>query len=122
MMRRTAVIACLVCLVIGGVATTLPAIVSVYPTGTTVYDPAKTWSGYTIFGTPEEQGAVLVDMNGAVVNQWTQIAFVPGPIRMLPGGYVMGAHVDIKRRRGTAYQAGKGNRPTSQRQHPLRLG
>jgi len=37
---------------------------SVYPTGTTIYDPDKTWSGYTVFGTPEQQGAVLVDVNG----------------------------------------------------------
>ena len=93
MMHRPAVIAFMVCLAVGGVTATLPAIVSVYPTGTTIYDPSKAWSGYTIFGPPEQQGAVLVDMNGTVVNQWPQIASVPGPVRILPGGYVMGGSV-----------------------------
>ena len=39
---------------------------SVFPMGTTIYDPEKAWSGYTIMpivGT----GAVLIDMNGNVV-------------------------------------------------------
>ena len=31
---------------------------SVYPTGTTIFDPAKAWSGYTVFVLPET-GAVL---------------------------------------------------------------
>src|SRR2546422_11212910 len=25
---------------------------SIYPTGTTIYDPARAWSGYTVFDTP----------------------------------------------------------------------
>ena len=63
---------------------------SVYPTGTTIYDPEKAWNGYTLHDTPDEQGAVLVDMNGAVVKHWTGIDAVPSPFRLLPGGYVMG--------------------------------
>src|SRR4051812_48879473 len=68
----------------------LPALPSVYPTGTTIYDPAKAWSGFTIFDTPEAPGAVLVDMNGAVVKQWPNAAQAPVPFRILPGGHVMG--------------------------------
>jgi hypothetical protein len=69
----------------------LPALPSIYPTGTTIYDPAKAWSGYTLFDTPEAPGAVLVDMNGAVVKQWDSVALAPVPFRILPGGYFMGA-------------------------------
>jgi hypothetical protein len=65
---------------------------SVYPTGTTIYDPDKAWSGYTVFGTPEEKGAVLVDMNGRLVKRWTEVAAVPSPMRILPGGFVMGGN------------------------------
>jgi hypothetical protein len=30
---------------------------SIYRTGTTIYRPDKAWSGYTVFDTPNEQGA-----------------------------------------------------------------
>ncbi|MGE4086096.1 MAG: hypothetical protein AB7H93_24175, partial [Vicinamibacterales bacterium] len=63
---------------------------SVYPTGTTIYEPAKTWSGYTVFGSPGQQGAVVIDMNGRLVKRWPEVAAVPAPMRILPGGYVMG--------------------------------
>ncbi len=66
---------------------------SIYPTGTTIYAPQKTWSGYTVFGTPGYQGTVLVDMNGTVVKRWKDVAAEPGPFRILPGGYVMGGTV-----------------------------
>lgn len=35
---------------------------SIYPTGTTVYDPGKCENGYTVFPA-FETGAVLMDMN-----------------------------------------------------------
>ena len=66
---------------------------SVYPTGTTRYDPDKAWNGYTIHDTPDEQGAVLIDMNGQVVRHWTELTAVPSPFRILPGGYVMGGTI-----------------------------
>ena len=59
---------------------------SVYPTGTTRYDPDKAWNGYTIHDTPDEQGAVLIDMNGQVVRHWTELTAVPSPFRILLGG------------------------------------
>ena len=34
---------------------------SVYPTGTTIYDPEKTWSGYTVFITPESEGVIVIE-------------------------------------------------------------
>ena len=63
---------------------------SVYPTGTTIYNPDKAWSGYVIYDTIDEQGSMLVDMNGNVVRVLTDLAQAPGPARILPGGYVMG--------------------------------
>lgn len=66
---------------------------SVYPTHTTIYDPEKCWNGYTIFhpGQPESRdfGAILIDMNGNVVNHWKGLHGFPN--KMLPGGYVMGS-------------------------------
>ncbi len=63
---------------------------SVYPVGTTIFKPDKTWSGYTLIDTNDSQGAVLLDMNGNVVRHWTEIDAMPGPFRILPGGYIMG--------------------------------
>ncbi len=63
---------------------------SVYPVGTTRFSPGATWSGYTILDTIEGQGAYLIDMNGNVVRHWSEINAMPGPARILPGGYVMG--------------------------------
>ena len=63
---------------------------SVYPTGTTIYHPDKAWSGYTVFDTPNAQGAVLIDMNGTPVRRWPQVTAVPGPVRLLPGGDIIG--------------------------------
>ncbi|MBI4295540.1 MAG: aryl-sulfate sulfotransferase [Chloroflexi bacterium] len=62
---------------------------SVYPTGTTIYDPAKCWNGYTIFQAARDLCAILVDMNGNVVNQWRGLLGFPN--KVLPGGYVMGS-------------------------------
>ena len=63
---------------------------SIFPTGTTIYDPAKAWSGYTVFDTPNEQGAVMIDMNGNLLRRWPEVAAAPGPFRLLPGGDLIG--------------------------------
>jgi len=60
---------------------------SIYPTGTTIYDPEKCWNGYTVFPA-HHVGATLIDMNGNVANQWKGLHGFPNTI--LPGGYVMG--------------------------------
>jgi hypothetical protein len=49
---------------------------SVYPTGATLYDPQRAWSGYTLFQATEH-GAVLVDMNGHVVREWPELHGFP---------------------------------------------
>ncbi len=57
--------------------------ISVYPTGTTIYDPDKCWNGFTILA-----GANVVDMHGELQKCWKNIS--PHG-RILPGGHVLGA-------------------------------
>ena len=61
---------------------------SVYPTGTTIYQPDKTWSGYTLYNAPGSAGATLIDMNGNEVRRWDE--YWGHPPRILPGGHIMG--------------------------------
>jgi hypothetical protein len=64
---------------------------SIYPTGTTIYDPDKAHNGYTVFISSGPEGGVLIDMNGNVVKNWPDFENVGGgPVRMLPGGHVVG--------------------------------
>jgi len=63
---------------------------TVFPTGVTIYEPERCWNGYTIFQ-PRQLGATLIDMNGNVVNRWRGLQGLPGPNKLLPGGYVMGS-------------------------------
>lgn len=46
----------------------------VYPTGVTIYDPAKAWSGYVLFAAPDEK-THLIDMNGNEVHRWEYSGF-----------------------------------------------
>ncbi len=66
---------------------------TVYPTGTTIYNPEKCWNGYTLFPTSIFQfksvGAILIDMNGNAVKQWK--GFHGCPNKMLPGGHIIGS-------------------------------
>ena len=61
---------------------------SVFPMGTTIFDPEKAWSGYTLFQVVGI-GTVLIDMNGNVVKTWKNLQGFPN--KLLPGGYVMGS-------------------------------
>ena len=64
---------------------------TVFPHGTTIYKPEKCWNGYTVFGTEvEAEGTVLIDMNGNVVKQWTDICQAEHPPKLLKGGYLAG--------------------------------
>ena len=75
-----------------GVALTLAA-QSVFPTGTTIYDPARAWSGYTVLSPLNTQAAIVIDMNGNVVKQWEgYVNSAGGPARVFPNGVVMGAN------------------------------
>ena len=66
---------------------------TVYPTGTVHYDPARCWNGYILFGADlfrkNGNGAILIDMNGNVINRWKGLDGMPN--KMLPGGMVFGS-------------------------------
>ena len=65
---------------------------SVYPTGTTIYDPARAWNGYTVLSPLGTQAVVVIDMNGKVVKQWDgYVNSAGGPARILPDGVVIAA-------------------------------
>lgn len=66
---------------------------SVYPTGTTIYDPDRAWSGYVVFNTSGEQGAVLVDMNGTEIRRWRDLRVSSSAVRILPGGHIVNGTV-----------------------------
>jgi hypothetical protein len=59
---------------------------TVHPTGTTIYNPEKSWSGYTVF-MARETGVALVDMNGNTVHLWQGLHGFPA--KMLPGGSII---------------------------------
>ena len=66
---------------------------TVYPTGTTINNPDKCWNGYTLYQStlnqPVSHGAILMDMNGNLVNHWRGLDGFPQ--KMLPGGSVFGS-------------------------------
>jgi hypothetical protein len=66
---------------------------TIYPTGTTIYDPERCWNGYTVFQTRMHGGgnaaAILIDMNGNAVNMWRRLDGFPNKI--FPGGNIMGS-------------------------------
>jgi len=87
MVRRISVIGGAVCAFAIALAWAAP---SVYPTGTTVYDPDRAFSGYTVLSPLGEGAAVVIDMNGNVVKSWDGYTLsAGGPARILPGGYVI---------------------------------
>jgi Arylsulfotransferase (ASST) len=61
---------------------------TIYPTGVTLYDPAKAWSGYTVFPAAD-LGALLIDMNGNEVQLWKGLQGFPN--KLLPNGNVFGS-------------------------------
>ena len=73
-------------------AVALPRAQSVYPTGTTIYDPDRAWNGYTVLSPLATQAVLVIDMNGNVVKRWEGYNnSAGGPARVLPGGFVVAA-------------------------------
>jgi len=60
---------------------------TVHPTGVTIYDPERAWSGYTLLQAPG-LGALLIDPLGREVQLWQGLAGFPN--KLLPGGQVLG--------------------------------
>ena len=65
---------------------------SVFPTGTTIYHPERTWNGFTVLSPLGTQAVIVIDMNGKVVKQWDGYNnSAGGPARVFPGGVVLAA-------------------------------
>ena len=78
--------------VLAAVYTLIGTAQTVYPTGTTIYDPARAWSGFTVLSPLQTQAVVVIDMNGTVVKRWDGFNnSAGGPARVLPGGIVVAA-------------------------------
>src|SRR6185369_3672175 len=71
-------------------ATSVASAQTVYPTGTTIWDHAKTFDGYTIF-LGADGTAYMIDMDGSVVNTWTSPApgFELNTVEPLEHGHIM---------------------------------
>lgn len=61
---------------------------TIYPTAATLYDPARAWSGFTVFQAAGV-GALVIDMNGREVQLWKGLDGFPN--KLLPGGHVFGS-------------------------------
>src|SRR5690242_6679777 len=71
---------------------TRPTAQTVYPTGTTIYDPDKSWNGFTVLSPLGTPAVLVIDMNGTLVKRWDGFNnSAGGPARVLPGGIVMSA-------------------------------
>ena len=65
---------------------TRPTAQTVYPTGTTIYDPDKSWNGFTVLSPLGTPAVLVIDMNGTVVKRWDDFNnSAGGPARVLPG-------------------------------------
>src|SRR5262245_21833113 len=65
---------------------------SVYPTGSTIYDPGRAWNGFTVLSPLAGEAVLVIDMNGNVVKRWEGLNnSAGGPARILPGGIVVSA-------------------------------
>jgi len=76
----------LVCMAFASLAFAYP---SVFPTGTTIYNPDRCWNGYTLLcnSSYSPHGIILIDMNGNVVHRWMDV--VGFPAKLLPGGQLL---------------------------------
>ena len=77
---------------LAAVFTLIASAQTVYPTGTTIYDPDRAWNGFTVLSPLQTQAVVVIDMNGTVVKRWDGFNnSAGGPARVLPGGIVVAA-------------------------------
>ena len=71
-MKRLSIVIVLFSMVL--IPATLFAMPTVFPHGTTIYKPDKSFNGYTILTTKGKQ-TILIDMNGNVVKHWHNLCY-----------------------------------------------
>ena len=88
-------------------ATSVASAQTVYPTGTTIWDHAKTYDGYTVF-LGADGVAYMIDMDGSVAHSWTSPApaFEFDTVEPLDHGHIM-AFIQPKNSTGPNLSAGE---------------
>ena len=77
-------------LLAAGVPAALRAAPTVFPTGTTIYEPDTAWNGFTVLSTLDTPAVLVIDMNGRTVKRWDGFnVSAGGPARILPGGVLI---------------------------------
>src|SRR5688500_12686116 len=66
-----------------------PSAQTVYPTGTTIYDPERPRNGDSVLSRRGAPAVLAIDIEGQVVKRWDGFnTSAGGPARVLPGGHV----------------------------------
>ena len=81
---------------------------TVYPLGTTLYDPGKCHNGYTMvnfYASGEGSGILIVDMNGNTVHEWP-MRVLREP-KLLRNGNILVSHVTVDDRRTPLIHRGR---------------
>jgi hypothetical protein len=73
---------------------------SVFPTGTTLYDPEQAYSSYILFSAPDGN-THLIDMNGNEVHRWNKFGFPPEMVDPSQNGGAKG-HVLVQLKNGAS--------------------
>ena len=60
-----------------------PAGQTVYPTGTTIYDPDRSWNGFTVLSPLATPAVLVIDLNGTVAT--LRLQQLRGRPALLPG-------------------------------------
>ena len=77
-------------LLAAGVPAALRAAPTVFPTGTTIYEPDTAWNGFTVLSLLDTPAVLVIDMNGRTVKRWDGFnVSAGGPARILPGGVLI---------------------------------
>lgn len=62
---------------------------TVYPSGTTIYNPDNTYTGYTIYTIHDPNAVIMVDMEGMVVHYWSHPTYRLGYAEPLSNGNLL---------------------------------
>jgi hypothetical protein len=98
-----------------------PAAQTVYPTGTTIHDPDRTWNGFTVLSPLGTPAVLVIDMNGTVAKRWEDFNnSAGGPARVGAGANPSNA---VYRAYRVPYDwIPQSKRPSEQRVTPPSLG
>jgi len=100
LIRQALTLLLLVLALVGGAAGEAIALPSVFPTGTTIYEPTRAYNSYVLFSAPDGN-THLIDMDGNEVHRWNKFGF---PAEMLDPAQNAGrkGHVLVQLKNGVS--------------------